>query len=903
LENEAQQIEWLGGTLNANRTWANEVDAYVVLATINVPDNVSLTLEPGTVVLFANPATMLNVAGVLVASGTPEASIYFGRTADLGGKWSGISLGGGTLGDSDSSHLAYAVFQDALTGLFINSSMPALEYLTFLDNDVGLRVNNSGGLIVSNSNFRGNVHYGLENETLSQPVTAVNNYWGAGGPHHDTQYPSNGGDAVSDGVEFAPWRTTPVPFEGSASFIASRTETDHTTLVYDSDTGIYTRYYPDGGEVRFDALGRHAYTLYPDGRTLNYVYNPDGTTASMNIIAPGESVPHWTWTFNYVDGKLGSITDPAGRTTDFTINGSGQLTAVAFPDGSGESFFYDSRSLLTQHTDQNGDVSGYAYDEFGRIQTDTRPIRSVYDPDTGQVGDAAELRAFTPSETAYPLLNQSAIGDPDNPAPAALMSADLVDEIAFGRGSLSGHTNKWGSWTAVSDATGRATQYERDEANNITRQTYPSGDCDVFTYDETGHPLAASRMSAADCALETPLNAQTVNMTYEPRFNQVKSITDPDGNTTTYFYDYEVDPNDGILTDDHLLARIEYPPVADETGQMVTPTTQYAYNSWGLLETETDAAGKTTRYVYTQVGDTALFRSGVTPVPGLLTQVIEGDGTANPLTTTYRDFNAQEYAETIIRPGGTDIASYAYDDMGRVISETNAVGTTTVYEYDAQGNLTRRVDDYTADGVSGFNIVTTYEYDADNQLTYQEQAAAGLVSFTDYVPDINGNPAQQGDELGYGATSLYDDADRLVNRIDAAGQTITYTHDVNGRVESVVNSDGTVGRTEYDGFNRVARSISNWVDGVYDPNHPDEDIITGYQYDDRNNTVVVTDTLGQMTRTFYDDLNRVTGSIANWTPGTTLADCAALPLLRDHDICSQTAYDEVGRTIIVTDTL
>ncbi|MCP4427392.1 MAG: hypothetical protein GY803_23130, partial [Chloroflexi bacterium] len=35
LENEAQQIEWLGGTLNANRTWANEVDAYVVLATIN----------------------------------------------------------------------------------------------------------------------------------------------------------------------------------------------------------------------------------------------------------------------------------------------------------------------------------------------------------------------------------------------------------------------------------------------------------------------------------------------------------------------------------------------------------------------------------------------------------------------------------------------------------------------------------------------------------------------------------------------------------------------------------------------------------------------------------------------------------------------------------------------------
>ncbi|MCP4424857.1 MAG: RHS repeat protein, partial [Chloroflexi bacterium] len=211
--------------------------------------------------------------------------------------------------------------------------------------------------------------------------------------------------------------------------------------------------------------------------------------------------------------------------------------------------------------------------------------------------------------------------------------------------------------------------------------------------------------------------------------------------------------------------------------------------------------------------------------------------------------------------------------------------------------------DYTADGVNGFNIVTTYEYDADNQLTHQEQAAAGLVSFTDFVADINGNPAQQQDELGYGATSLYDDADRLVNRIDAAGQTITYTHDVNGRVENVISPDGAINRAEYDGFNRVERSISNWVDGVYDPNHPGEDIAAGYQYDNRNNTIVVTDTLGRMNRTFYDDLNRVTGGIANWTPGTTLADCAALPLLRDHDICSQTAYDEVGRTIIVTDTL
>jgi RHS repeat-associated protein len=113
--------------------------------------------------------------------------------------------------------------------------------------------------------------------------------------------------------------------------------------------------------------------------------------------------------------------------------------------------------------------------------------------------------------------------------------------------------------------------------------------------------------------------------------------------------------------------------------------------------------------------------------------------------------------------------------------------------------------------------------------------------------------------------------------------------------------------TEYDSLGRVSRSVSNWVSGSFDENYPDQDIETRYQYDAVGNTIIVTDTLGFVTRTFYDPLNRVKGTIANWRGSiddiNDLPDCLVLPHERDYDVCTLYEYDEVGNTIIVTDTL
>ncbi|HUM67575.1 MAG TPA: PKD domain-containing protein [Chloroflexota bacterium] len=888
LDNTHHQLEWIAGTMDNNRIWASHFDAHIVLGEVTVAEGVTLTVEPGTTVLFHPDVASLDVPGTLQALGTFDDPIYFGITH--GWRWGGLSLPG-----SGDSVLRYVIIESAETALFVHNATPVLEYLTFIGNGDGLAVSNSEGLIITNSNFQGN-SFGLRNNTPGQPVTAVNNYWGATtGPTH-TSNPGGNGEEVSDGVIFDPWRG-PVLMDGINPFLQKLTATDRSVLTFDVAAGVYVRHYPNGYSVHFDSQGRHDTTHYPDGRLLSYTYNPDGTTASMSITAAGESTPHWTWAFSYTNGLLDSITDPAGRATDFIVDANGQLAAASFPDGSSRAFFYNASGLLTEHIDKNGAINSFAYDGYGRVLTDTRPIRAVYDPATGQASPTAEARLFTPSDTAYPLINDSAVGDPDDPAPAMPLSADLVDAVAFGRGGLSGYTNQWGNWTEMTDATGRTVQYERDEANNVIQQTYPDGACDRFSYDAFGHVLSARRMGAADCALSNPTSFQEVVMTYEPRFNQVKTITDPLGRVTTYIYDYEED-----IGQAGQVIRIEYAPVLDEGGNWVTPTVRYTYNSLGLMETEEDKNGAVTRYVYTTITDTHLFLPGVTPVPGLLTQVIRDEGGLE-LTTTYRDFDAHGTALLEIGPGGAALTHYLTDEMGRVISQTNPAGATTLFAYDLQGNLVQRIEDYTPDGVTGANLVTLYTYDADNRLLTEDRVGDGLMVRTSHAADINGNPSHSENALGYERISLYDDANRLVSTIDPAGQTVTYTHDLNGRVETFTDVDGVVRRTFYDDFSRVIRTVNNWQDGLFDPDEPDQDIETLTAYDLVGNTVIVTDTLGRMTRTFYDNLNRVQGTITNWDGLISLADCDNLPLIRDENICTRHRYDPAGNTVIITDTL
>jgi YD repeat-containing protein len=373
--------------------------------------------------------------------------------------------------------------------------------------------------------------------------------------------------------------------------------------------------------------------------------------------------------------------------------------------------------------------------------------------------------------------------------------------------------DKWGRWLDKTDALGQTTTYTRDDAGNLLQRTYPDGSYDVYTYDPNQNLLSATQGDATQ--------TQTTWYTYETSFNQIKTKTDAAGNVTTYIYDYE--ENAGSVSN---LIRIEYPQVEDEAGATVTPTETFSYTGSGQIASVTDAQGTVTRYVYTQGtadeaagGDNARFATGVTPVPGLLTQVIK-DEWGSSETTTYTDFDAAGNPGTVTGPGccgGGPVVYYTYDTLGWVLTKTDALGIVTKYEYDpsaslrtGSGNLIRKIDDYTADGTTGRNIVTDYTYDAQDHLLKQRTTADGIVYETTMTYDENGKLSTKQDANGQTTTYTYNETTGQLLQISYAdGKTVHFTYDRVGNLSGY--SDGTTSATyTYDVLNRKIAETVNY---------------------------------------------------------------------------------------------
>ena len=95
----------------------------------------------------------------------------------------------------------------------------------------------------------------------------------------------------------------------------------------------------------------------------------------------------------------------------------------------------------------------------------------------------------------------------------------------------------------LADQNDAVTGFSYDDEGNLLTQTFPEGNSLTNTYDSSH----ASRRSQGNLlrTLQLPgprggaQGNKISNFTYEPIFNQLRSSTDPRGNTTTYSFDYE----------------------------------------------------------------------------------------------------------------------------------------------------------------------------------------------------------------------------------------------------------------------------------------------------------------------------------------------------------------------------
>jgi uncharacterized repeat protein (TIGR01451 family) len=212
-------------TLDIDATWNITDTVYYI------PDGNSftialgntLTVAPGVIVKF-DTAESIFVSGALRVLGTAEDPVYFTSYRDdtIGGDTNGDGASTGSRGDwrriqfndtSDdaSSLIEYAIIRyggrDNYGAITLDGASPAIRRTELRESYyAGIRATSSTPALACNDVFN-NGSYGIYNATTDTIVNAANHWWGTpSGPYHSVTNPSGVGNAVSDGVEYVPWR-------------------------------------------------------------------------------------------------------------------------------------------------------------------------------------------------------------------------------------------------------------------------------------------------------------------------------------------------------------------------------------------------------------------------------------------------------------------------------------------------------------------------------------------------------------------------------------------------------------------------------------------------------------------------------------------------------------------------
>jgi RHS repeat-associated protein len=490
----------------------------------------------------------------------------------------------------------------------------------------------------------------------------------------------------------------------------------------DATDDTWLRRMKDGTEHRFSASGLHLETRDRNGNRTVFGY--DAADRLVSITDPVGGVT----SLSYIGGKLTSITDPAGRTTQFSIDGAGDLAALTTPDGATTQYGYDGRHRVIAKTDPRGAVTQYQYDGFGRLSRVIHP--------TG------EERTITPSD-AQGLLNNVPAGTPATPIPVDV-SAQLTDGL---NRPTQIETDPLGAATQTIDPLGRTTTVKRSGNSLPLEITRPNGLETTLSYDNVGNLLRTVQRGPFIGPLQT-------FFTYEPVFNQVTSITDPESNTTAITYDANGNPTQ----------------ITNALGNATT----LAYDSRGLLSSVTDALGNVTTFTYDATGNLIS-----TTDPRGNTTSLSYDAAGNVVTST----------DALGR-----VTQFAYDAMNRLTQVTDASGGITQYTYDPNGNLTSVSD---ANGQT-----TTFTYDEVNQLI---QTTNPLGQAKTFAYDLARNLVSTTDAKGQTISFTYDAANQLVQKTLPTGEAVDFDYDLVGNLTLAQDADSDLS-FQYDGLGRVTRA-------------------------------------------------------------------------------------------------
>ncbi|WRS28607.1 RHS repeat-associated core domain-containing protein [Oscillospiraceae bacterium MB08-C2-2] len=459
-------------------------------------------------------------------------------------------------------------------------------------------------------------------------------------------------------------------------------------------------------------------------------------------------------------------------------------------------YAYNQAGNRISQTDPLGNITLWAYDYAGRMETETRTTESgsvtavtSYNP----LGHKQNFRDFRGNSTTFlhdaagRLLEQSV--DLNG-------SERMITRYAY---NPSGEVTSQKS--LAGDGFWRETGYTYDSCSRVVDTILYDGSTQTrtrFEYDALGNKTVVyTGMLGSSIA-----GAAKTTYTYD-RFGSVQTMTDPIGNS----------PN----------------PSNPERRTEV-----YGYDAYGKLRTKQDRNGDLTTYTYDGLGRVLCERAA---------------DSEKKQADAFRLYVYTKTGQTAMEENSQLRIRYAYDSMGRLLSQTevclsgSANTVSKSYTYDLCGN--RKSFILRKNGVTELSLA--YDYDRQNRLTVLKKDGHSLATYT---YDENGNRKslvypQSGitTEYVYNAANLVTELTNKKSGAHRSSYHYSYFPDGN-QARKLSKGSGRADKTTdylYDGLGRLTEEKEQGGNRIL------------YQYDRFSNRsrMTVTDASGKNTVTAY----------------------------------------------------
>jgi RHS repeat-associated protein len=432
-------------------------------------------------------------------------------------------------------------------------------------------------------------------------------------------------------------------------------------------------------EITYDTLGRVTQTTFPStltetygydrlynltsktdrkGQTIQYVY--DSLYRMTSKTYPDETSASYVYD---LVGKIQQVSDPTG-TYAFAYDNMGRLigtsTQYTFLPGHNfqNSYAYDAASNRTSLTAPDGSTNSYNYDTLNRLSSLTNSL-------TGQFGFGYDALSRRTQLTRPNGVNTNYNYDSVSHLLSVLHQAGstTLDGASYSYDYAGNRTSK------TNDLNGITSNYGYDAIYELLQVTQGGSTTESYAYDAVGNRLSSSGVPSYSYNSSNELTSNSSgSYTYDADGN---TLSDPSGKS--YSWDFEnrltqaVVPgtNGGTTT-------FRYDPFGrriQKSGPL--GTTNYLYDGMNSVE-EVDSSGNIlARYARTKNVDEPLseLRSG---------------------TTSYYQQDGLGSVTSLSNSAGALSNTYTYDNYGRVISSTGSLTNPFQYtgrEFDSETGL------------------------------------------------------------------------------------------------------------------------------------------------------------------------------------------------------------------------